>query len=179
MQLAAQRHSFSGSSLVDSPVRRLAARAPTRVTALFGFGKKSNEKSEKDLEKEEQYAKQQEVLNRRRTNSWQGEVKERRKEVSKYLQDPAYKKKIDEEKRARFKAKKEQEEKDNPVPKFGIIIPLAPFGMPDYDETERFDLRLPFVDKGDPDPELDNDPLGLKQLGKALGLGKKPKGGDK
>jgi hypothetical protein len=43
-------------------------------------------------------------------------------------QDPAYKKKIDEEKRARFKAKKEQEEKDNPVPKFGIIIPLAPFG---------------------------------------------------
>jgi glutamate synthase domain-containing protein 1 len=56
------------------------------VTALFGFGKKSNEKSEKDLEKEEQYAKQQEVLNRRRTNSWQGEVKERRKEVSKYLQ---------------------------------------------------------------------------------------------
>lgn len=45
------------------------------------------------------------------------EVVERRKEVSRYMQDPVYKKKIDEEKRARFKAKKEQEERDNPVPK--------------------------------------------------------------
>jgi hypothetical protein len=32
------------------------------------------------------------------------------------------------------------------------------------------------VDQGDPDPELDNDPLGLKQFGKAFGFGKK-KGG--
>jgi hypothetical protein len=144
----------------------------------------------------------------------------------------------------------------HPPLQFGIIIPMAPFGMPEYDGGERFDLRvrlkllwitaqqlpglaaawqnggrlleyalraawegllhtprpqrsgvcgchmhwcsclwslttcgcraplaspsslflapqLPFVDKGDPDPELDNDPLGLKQLGKALGLGKK------
>ena len=29
----------------------------------------------------------------------------------------------------------------NPVPKFGIIIPIAPFGMPEYDGGERFDLR--------------------------------------
>lgn len=34
------------------------------------------------------------------------------------MQDPEYKKKVDEEKRARFKAKKEQEERDNPVPKW-------------------------------------------------------------
>lgn len=34
------------------------------------------------------------------------------------------------------------QERDNPVPKFGIIVPLAPFGMPDYDQTERFDLRV-------------------------------------
>lgn len=115
------------------------------------------------------------------------------------------------------------QEKENPIPKFGIIVPLAPFGMPDYDETERFDLRvgprrlrlsrlwvawpasqpatccsacccpacscpshvyrllyrplqLPFVDFGDPDPELENDPLGLKQLGKAFGFGKKKEG---
>jgi hypothetical protein len=32
------------------------------------------------------------------------------------------------------------------------------------------------VDNGDPDPELANDPLGLKQLGKAFGFfGKKKK----
>jgi hypothetical protein len=146
-----------------------------RVSALFGFGNKE-EKSEKELEREEQFRKQQEVLARRRSNSWQAEVVERRKEVSRYLRDPAYKKQVDDEKRARFKAKKEQEEKENPVPKFGIIVPLAPFGNPDYDQTERFDLRLPFVDQGDPDPELDNDPLGLKQFGKAFGFGKK-KGG--
>ena len=99
--------------------------------------------------------KQQEVLQRRRSNSWQAEVKERRAEVSRYMQDPAYKKQVrstaeagcsagklgcrsvddmqlctatrhrqsratvqacppgllqvDEEKRARFKARKEQE----------------------------------------------------------------------
>ncbi len=39
-----------------------------------------------------------------------------------------------------------------------------------------FCLQLPFVDQGDPDPELENDPLGLKQLGKALGFGKKKEG---
>ena len=33
-------------------------------------------------------------------------------------------------------------------PKFGIIVPLAPFGMPEYDNGERFDLRLPHVDNG-------------------------------
>lgn len=177
MQQLAQRHSFVATPL---PVRAAAvsrrAAGAHRVSALFGFGKGSSEKSEKELEKEEQFRKQQEVLARRRTNSWQAEVVDRRKEVSKYLQNPEYRKQVDAEKRARFKAKKEQEEKENPIPKFGIIVPLAPFGMPDYDETERFDLRLPFVDFGDPDPELENDPLGLKQLGKAFGFGKKKEG---
>ncbi|PSC68565.1 hypothetical protein C2E20_7777 [Micractinium conductrix] len=177
-----QRHAFAATpvALRARPGRR-AASAP-RTAALFGFGKKQKNEEEiwKEEEKEEQYRKQQEVLARRRSNSWQAEVVERRKEVSKYMQDPVYKKKIDAEKRARFKSKKEQEEKDNPVPKFGIIVPLAPFGNPDYDQTERFDLRLPFVDFGDPDPELENDPLGLKQIGKAFGWGKKgDEGGSK
>ena len=35
--------------------------------------------------------------------------------------------------------------------------------------------QLPFVDKGDPDEELANDPLGLKQFAKAFGLNKKKK----
>lgn len=34
------------------------------------------------------------VLARRRNNSWQAEVVERRKEVSKYMQDPEYKKQV-------------------------------------------------------------------------------------
>lgn len=36
-----------------------------------------------------------------------------------------------------------------------------------------FCLQLPYVDQGDPDQELANDPLGLKQLGRAFGIGKK------
>lgn len=40
------------------------------------------------------HRKQQEVLQRRRSNSWQAEVRERRAEVSKYLRDPAYKKQV-------------------------------------------------------------------------------------
>ena len=139
------------------------------MTALFGFGKKSEEEIWREEEREEQYQNQQAVLARRRTNSWQKvrrglplplpgrrrcqaprahrqqahvlplslphpalvcfwpppfeppfdrgpcccclllqDVVDRRKEVSKYLQNPEYRKQVDAEKRARFKAKKEQ-----------------------------------------------------------------------
>ncbi|PRW45733.1 hypothetical protein C2E21_5879 [Chlorella sorokiniana] len=175
MQLT-QRQCLTPAALGQRQRGRRAAAPAVRPAALFGFG--GNKDDEKEQEKEEQFRKQQEVLQRRRSNSWQAEVKERRAEVSRYMQDPAYKKQVDEEKRARFKARKEQEARDNPEPKFGIIVPLAPFGIADYDGGERFDLRLPFVDQGDPDEELANDPLGLKQLGKAFGFGKKGGEGD-
>jgi hypothetical protein len=48
-----------------------------QTKALFGFGGGKSEKSEKEIEKEEQWKAQQEVLNRRRSDSWQGEVRER------------------------------------------------------------------------------------------------------
>ena len=53
---------------------------------------------------------------------------------------------------------------------------LAPDAQP-CPEYARYCLQLPYVDQGDPDQELANDPLGLKQLGRAFGIGKK-KGGD-
>lgn len=43
------------------------------------------------------------------------------------MRDPEFKKQIDEENRQAFLAKKALEE---PEPKFGIIIPLIPIGMP-------------------------------------------------
>lgn len=46
-----------------------------------------------------------------------------------------------------------QKEAAGPEPKWGIIIPIAPFGLPEYDEGERFDLRLPHVDKSWVDEE--------------------------
>lgn len=144
-----------------------------RTQALFGFGKK-RELTWREVEREEQIAIQQEVLARRKSNSWQKDVKERRAKASRYLNDPAYKKICDEENRKKFLAKKALEE---PEPKFGIIIPLIPVGMPEYDGGERFDLRLPYVDSGYVDPDADFG----KQIARFFGMGKKksePEGKD-
>ena len=37
----------------------------------------------------------------------------------------------------------------------GIVIPLAPFGIPKFDNGERFDLRLPYVEEGWVDEDAD------------------------
>ena len=58
--------------------------------------------------------------------SWQ-EVNDRRALVRKYETDPEYKKKVDEEKRARAKANRPP---DPEAKIFNVIIPLAPFGIP-------------------------------------------------
>ena len=50
-----------------------------RPQALFGFGGRNDEK---EREKEEQMRAQQEVLRRRKTNSWQAGVKDRRAKAS-------------------------------------------------------------------------------------------------
>jgi hypothetical protein len=55
------------------------------------------------------------------------DVQERRADVRRYNTDPEYKKKVDEEKRARAKAARAA---DPEVNAFNIIIPLAPFGIP-------------------------------------------------
>jgi len=133
--------------------------------ALFGWGEKTGQKSAKELEREEEYRRQQEVLARRKNNSWQKEVKDRRARVTRYMKDPDFKKVIDEENRKKFLEKKAAEA---PEPKFGIIIPLIPIGMPEYDGGERFDLRLPYVDNGWVDDEADFG----KQIGRFFGFGR-------
>lgn len=156
---------------LDQQSRRLVARRGVNspCKALFGWGKsdKERQKSAKELEREEEYRRQQEVLARRKNNSWQKEVKDRRARVTRYMKDPEFKKVIDEENRKKFLEKKAAEA---PEPKFGIIIPLIPIGMPEYDGGERFDLRLPYVDNGWVDDEADFG----KQVGRFFGnLGKK------
>ena len=76
--------------------------------ALFGFGN-NEEKKEREREKEAQFKAQQEILARRKNNSWQQDVKERRAKASRYMQDPEFKKQCDEENRKKFLAKKEAE----------------------------------------------------------------------
>lgn len=65
-------HTPGGPTLAGCRRTAPAPPPPARVSALFGFGKKSDEeKAWKEEEKEEQFRKQQEVLARRRNNSWQ------------------------------------------------------------------------------------------------------------
>lgn len=165
INLPQQCRGLAGSRLrhkgVKSSMHRRTAVVPN---ALFGgmFGRDE----EKEREKEEQYRAQQEVLNRRKTNSWQKGVKERRQKASRYLNDPDFKKQCDEENRKKFLAKKAEE---GPEPKFGIIIPIIPVGIPEYDGGERFDLRLPYVDNG----WVDDDADAFKQFKRFIGLEKK------
>lgn len=167
MVVLTQKHIMVGSTLGLTSNRSFHP-AQTRLAptqALFGFGKKK-EKTERELAKEEQIRIQQEVLARRKNNSWQKDVKERRAKASRYLNDPEFKKICDAENRAKFKAAREAE---GPEPKFGIIIPIIPVGLPEYDGGERFDLRLPYVDNGWVDEDADFG----KQIARFFGMGKK------
>ena len=142
------------------PTTRARVTTPTR--ALFGFGGRDEEK---EREKEEQMRAQQEVLKRRKSNSWQAGVKDRRAKASRYLNDPEFKKACDEENRRRFKERQAMEEPE-PTSGFRIIVPITPFGMPEYDGGERFDLRLPYVDNG----WVDEDADPMKQFRRFIGL---------
>ncbi|CAL8470648.1 g10190 [Coccomyxa elongata] len=135
--------------------------------ALFGWGNK-DEQEWKRQEKEEAYRAQQEVLKRRRQGSWQKDVNDRRALVRKYNTDPEYKKKVDEDKRARALAERPP---DPIVNAFNIIIPLAPFGIPEYDLGERFDLKAKYCDNG----WVDEDAEFGKQVQRFFGFGKKKK----
>lgn len=98
------------------------------------------------------------------------DVDSRRAKVSKYLRDPAFKKEIDEERRERLKKEAAAEPQRTG---FRIIVPVNPIGIPEY-ETERFDLRLPYVDNG----WVDEDADFFKQIGRFFGGGKKKEGAE-
>ncbi|EIE22655.1 hypothetical protein COCSUDRAFT_63797 [Coccomyxa subellipsoidea C-169] len=132
-------------------------------------GAKGGDKEEQEWkrqEKEDAYRAQQDVLRRRREGSWQKDVNARRAKVKKYNTDPEYKKKIDEDKRARALAERPP---DPIVNAFNIIIPLAPFGIPEYDQGERFDLKAKYCDNGWVDEEAEFG----KQVKRFFGMGKK------
>lgn len=116
---------------------------------------------------------QQEILSRRRSGTWKKDVEERRTKVSRYLRDPTFKKEVDKERSARFKATQEAEAKQREEEaKQGVkFLPFyqIPFGLPEYDVGERFDLRLPYVDNG----YVDEDADPVKQFRRFIGLDKK------
>jgi len=83
-------------------------------------------------------------------------AQERRKQVSRYMQGKMTPEELQEKKRKdEEKAKKAM---DDP-PLGSIIIPIAPFGMPEFDGGERFDLKGPYCDEGWVD---ENEDIGKK-----------------
>ncbi|KAI8474211.1 MAG: hypothetical protein J3K34DRAFT_408472 [Monoraphidium minutum] len=169
MALCAQTRAMRASS--GRPAAAAAGRRPARVQALFGFGK--GEKSEKDLEKEEQYRIQQELLDKRRSGSMIKAADERRRKVSETLRD---KKQARADERAAL-ARGEMPEslakwmpykKEDESGLGGIVVPLNPLGMRMYDEGERFDLRSPYSDDGWVDPDETDAFAGIKNIGKKL-----------
>lgn len=122
------------------------------------------------------YQLQQEILNERRSGKGKAlqEAQQRRRKIQEKVNA---KKKLKVEQRKmlargeKLPADKEETYKDDP--KGGIIIPIAPFGIPKFDQGERFDLKLPYVDQG----WVDEDADPLKWV-KGLFGGKKTEGDD-
>ncbi|CAL5220276.1 g2259 [Coccomyxa viridis] len=142
-------------------------RSSTGTQALFGFGGGNKEEREwKKQEKEAAYQAQLDVLKRRKSGAWQKDVAERRGKVRRYETDPEFKKEVDADKRARAEAMRKA---DPPVTLFDIVIPIAPFGIPEYDLGERFDLKGPYCDSG----YVDEDADFKKQFARFFGMGKK------
>lgn len=99
---------------------------------------------------------------------------QRRKEVSEYIKaekaarEKAYRegKNVELPGKPNKSIKQRYAEQDNGG-KF--IVPLAPFGMPEYDGGERWDLKAPYAEKGYVDEKADWS-YGIKKL---FGGGKK------
>lgn len=136
---------------------QLGARQAVTTRALpFGFGRK---KEVIDDEKEEMWRAQQEILKARRQGRTMEGVTERRAEAKAFWKEK-------EDKKARIRDMLARGEKPPPEKykpygeedegmKGGIIIPLAPFGIPKFDNGERFDLKAPYTDEGWVDEDAD------------------------
>ena len=119
----------------------------------------------------------QEILQARRSGKSLNGVDERRKEVAKYM-------KLSKDEQRKFREKRSPAEPiyEEDPPWFGtsasarrrlrehawpqltlrrcrcvlaVIIPQAPFGMPKYDNGERWDLKAKYTDEGYEDAEAD------------------------
>lgn len=148
-----------------------ASRKPLRVQALFGWGKRNEAEDEKKAIKEEQFRIQQDLLEARRTGSAIKDASIRRQKVQSTLADR--KAARQEEKDSLAKGiipdslknwKNYKKKEDQGAGLGGIIVPLLPFGLKEFDEGERFDLRSPYADDGWVDPEETDMWAGLKKI---------------
>mmetsp|Transcript_21761 Transcript_21761/g.35992 ORF Transcript_21761/g.35992 Transcript_21761/m.35992 type:complete len:155 (+) Transcript_21761:56-520(+) len=114
-------------------------------------------------ERQEAFEAQQRVLARRRNKKKQEEyfadVQTRRKEVSETIRAKKLQIRAGEDPIEAWKRLKEEGKiKDlgyEADPEGSIPMPMASFGIPKYDNGERFDLRLPYADTGYEDKDAD------------------------
>ena len=148
------------AAFAPGPTRR-AAPAVRRDMGMFDFFKPTQGDDPKW--KDEQLAAQREILERRRSKDKRSaymqkvEAGRRKRDAEvnmwKFQQDKTQDpligwKKLREQ--GKIKDLKREE-----VPEGGIPLPMASFGVPEYDEGGRFDLRLPYVDQGWVDEDAD------------------------
>lgn len=119
--------------------------------------------------------REQELLKRRRNRTAINEAVERREKVSSYMKDKEAQERVKEEKRRKLREKGSYpEEGGNPFSRGGVIIPLPPFGRPEYDgeDSERFDLLGRYSEEG----WVDEDADVMSKLGRLFSFGKGNKG---
>eukprot|EP00879_Flechtneria_rotunda_P002229 GHRR01002416.1.p1 GENE.GHRR01002416.1~~GHRR01002416.1.p1 ORF type:complete len:208 (+),score=54.95 GHRR01002416.1:1294-1917(+) len=148
-----------------------ASRRQVRVQALFGWGQKDNSK---DLEKEEMFRAQQEMLEARRSGKSLQGANERRRKVLETVAERKAARRAEREALGRgempdsLKDWRNYKNKEDETATSGLVVPLLPFGMPKYDAGERFDLRSPYADDGWVDPEETDAWSGFKKIGEKL-----------
>tara|TARA_B110000977_G_scaffold103030_1_gene134570 strand:+ start:33405 stop:33980 length:576 start_codon:yes stop_codon:yes gene_type:complete len=110
---------------------------------------------------------QQEILrNRRKGGNLETEVSKRRAKVSGFMKKTLPKEEMDAIKQ-KNKDKANELSKEAFKGKKGFLsLPMASFGMPEFDGGERFDLRAPYADEGwvDPDDDGISNPFTLGGL---------------
>uniref|UniRef100_A0A7S1NED5 Uncharacterized protein n=1 Tax=Eutreptiella gymnastica TaxID=73025 RepID=A0A7S1NED5_9EUGL len=136
------------------PRRAFGKSTHTGSTALYGWLENNKDVSGRDKMWEEQ----QRILKERRSgnNSKIEAAKERRAKVKAFKAGTLPKEEMDAIKK-RNKEKAQALSKE--AMKGGIPLPMASFGMPEFDGGERFDLKGPYVDEGWVD-EKDKDKQG-------------------
>uniref|UniRef100_A0A7S2XC65 Uncharacterized protein n=1 Tax=Lotharella oceanica TaxID=641309 RepID=A0A7S2XC65_9EUKA len=135
-------------------------------------------------EKDEQWRLQQEILKRRRDKNANAQYYKSIEDKRERLKNDFYAKKIQYRKGEdpldqwkEINKGKTYKDEYSDEPGYSLPIPLPSFGLPKFDNGERFDLRLPYVDQGYVAEDSDDAVgrflgiFGIKKGGKAAAEG--------
>lgn len=165
--LSPLRKSSSPSSSCSIKINRIQQQQQQAITItnqnrirLYGLFDFLQPDPEKEREKEEMYQEQQRILEMRKNKgsmeTYYKDVEDRRNAATakaKAKMSPSTGKGNTDPMKAWLDIKKKglvaEPTRYDDEPKEGSLpLPLNPIGMSEYDEGARFDLRLPYVDKG-------------------------------